>query len=216
MSYHTINMFLKFGQEEHIWDLYQNGTVYMNSIQRFRLIEDEGLRGDIYEGVSQIRNYLPGQFEIPEINFKGQHLGIHLRNAYQEVVGNIYSLYCISSNTIGNPLEFQIDKRNAEFGSHCLMIKNNPEFLKRIEIALELSGLKFRHGFVEYYDKNKINSEITLFQKPSEFEYQKEFRIYVERPSIEPFILNIGSLTTISKVFTSAEIVNGLGFTLKI
>ena len=204
-------MFLKFGQEEHIRDLFENGTIYMNSIQRFRLIEDNGLRGDNYEGISEIRNYLPGTFIIPEINHEVHHLGIHLRQSYPEVLGNIYSLYCISSKTVANPLEFKIDKRNSEFGTHCLMIKNNPEFLSKIENALILSGLPFRHGFVEYYDKNKVNGAITLFQKPVEYEYQKEFRIYVERPYIDPFVLKIGSLQNIAELFTSNDIIRGLG-----
>lgn len=40
MNAHTITMFLKFGAENHIKDLYYNGTIYMNSIQRFRKFED--------------------------------------------------------------------------------------------------------------------------------------------------------------------------------
>ncbi len=41
-------MFLKIGQEEHIKDLYENGTIYLNTIEYFRKIEDEELRGNKY------------------------------------------------------------------------------------------------------------------------------------------------------------------------
>ena len=50
----TIVMFLKFGNEKNLMDLYKNGTIYMNSIQYFRKIEDDELRGASYEGVSEI------------------------------------------------------------------------------------------------------------------------------------------------------------------
>ena len=106
-------------------------------------------------------------------------------------------------------------KRISPFGTHCIMIKDNPEFLRRIENALQLLGLKYRHGFVEYYNKNEINGAVTLFQKPHEFAYQKEFRIYVERLCIEPLIIKIGSLVEISQMYSSEEIISGLALSTK-
>lgn len=50
---HSILVFLKFGEEKHIKDLFHNGSIYMNPIQYFRQIEDEPLRSDIYEGASK-------------------------------------------------------------------------------------------------------------------------------------------------------------------
>ena len=43
---HTIKLFLKLGSEENILDLFENGTIYMNTIEYFRKVEDEELRGD--------------------------------------------------------------------------------------------------------------------------------------------------------------------------
>ena len=203
-------MFLRFGSEQDITDLYCNGTIYMSPIQRFREFEDGKLRGDPYEGISSITNYLPGQFEIPSIGFKGNHLGLHLKQTYENVSGNIYSLYCISSHGWRNPNEFKIDGSLKEFGSHCLMIKDNEKFLSLIEENLKKLKTKFRHDFVEYYDKKAINRQISLFEKPSEFEYQKEFRFYVERDSSEPFIFSIGSLMDISELHLSESIVDGI------
>jgi len=207
---HIIKMFLKFGEENDILDLYQNGTIYMSPIQRFREIEGGELRGDLYEGVSSIKNYLPGQFEISSIGFKGNHLGIHLRESYERVLGNIYSLYCISSHGWKNPNDFKIDEKIKKFGSHCLMIKDNKKFLSLIEKTLKQLNAKFRHNFVEYYDKKAINRQISLFEKPLEFEYQKEFRFYVERKSTDPFVFSIGSLIGISELYSSHLIVDEL------
>ncbi len=186
--------FLKFGSLENMTDLLKNGTIYMNTIQYFRKIEDEELRGDKYEGVSKIINSLPGKFKIPDIEREFNYQKIHLIESYKEVLGNIYSLYCISSKGFPNPLDFKLDQRNHRFGNHCVIIKDNQYFLDAIESELIKQGLIFRHGFVNYYDKEVKNGKIKLFEKPIEFEYQKEFRLYIENENIQPIKLNLGPL----------------------
>jgi hypothetical protein len=205
---HTIKMFLKFGSEENITDLFDNGTLYLNTLQYFRSVEDSELRGDRYEGISQIKNYPPGNFEIPAINFKGKYINIHLKKAFDEVFGNIYSLYCISSFAIPNPFEFSIDERIKGFGSHCLMVMDNQEFLDRIKKALQKRNLKYRHGFVSYYDRYTKNGAVTLFQKTREFAYQNEFRIYVESNATEPLVVNIGNLENIAQIVPMSAIMS--------
>lgn len=195
--------FLKFGSKTNMIDLLENGTIYMNPINKFRKIEDNNLRGDNYEGVSKIWNLPSGQFEIPSLNHKGNYISMHLRESYENVHGNIYSLYCISSYGFETPDKFFIDERIKGFGSHFVLIKDLPEFFKRIKSHLTFLGHKFRDGFVEYYDKNKINGRITVFQKPSDFEYQKEFRFYVDGDDIQPLSFKIGSLTDIAEMFRS-------------
>ncbi len=59
---------------------------------------------------------------------------------------------------------------------------------------------------MEYYDKNKINERITIFQKPTEFEYQKEFRFYLIRNEITPFSFRIGNIKDIAEIFPSEYI----------
>lgn len=210
MATHTIKMFLKVGQEEHIKDFYYNGTIYMNPIQFFRKFEDGELRGDKYEGISKIKNYPPGQFEIPPIGFKGNYLGLQLRESYETVLGNIFSLYCISSHGWEKPQDFKIDEKIKRFGSHCIVVKDNVKFLSLIENKLKDLNVKYRHDFVEYYDKDKVDRTITLFEKPLEFEYQKEYRFYIERLSDQVFSFSIGSLTDIATMYPSGDIVDHL------
>lgn len=207
---HIIKMFLKFGKEEHIQDLLENGTIFMNSIQYFRKFEDNGLRGDNFEGITELKNYPSGEFEIKSLNHKGKYISLQVRESYEEVLGNIYSLYAISSLTVPNPIGFKIDKKNKEFGTHCLLVKNNPEFLIRIEKRLNEMNLKFRHGFVDYYDKDKKNGKINLFQKPNEYKYQNEFRFYVGRESIEPIKIEIGNIKDIAEIYKSEDIIETL------
>jgi hypothetical protein len=197
---HTIKLFLKLGSEENILDLFENGTIYMNTIEYFRKVEDEELRGDKYEGVSRIINSLPGTFKIPGIDREFNYIKMHLREAHKEVIGNIYSLYTISSKGFPNPLDFEFDKRNLRFGTHCLIIKDLPYFFKKIKKELKKNDYKFNYDFVDYYDKEEVNREITLFEKPLEFEYQKEFRFYVEDYGMKPIKIQIGSLKKYAEI----------------
>jgi len=203
-STYTIAVFLKFGREQDIADLFNNGTIYINSIQYFRNIEDGKLRGDQYEGVSDIINSLPGQFEVLGKTIPYERL--HLPKAFETVYGNIYSLYCVSSYGFPSPEDVIIDTRVRNFGSHLIIINQPGEFLKRIQRSLDLAGLKYHHGFVDYYDRFAINRKVTLFEKPKEYEYQKEFRIYVKRDQITPLVIKIGSLKDIATVHPSSVV----------
>jgi hypothetical protein len=198
---HTIKLFLKLGSEENILDLFENGTIYINTIEYFRKVEDEELRGDKYEGISRIINSFPGSFKIPGIDREFNYIKMHLREAHKVVIGNIYSLYAISSKGFPNPLDFEFDKRNLRFGTHGVMIKNLSLFFNKIEDELKKKNLKFNHGFVEYYNKEEVNREISLFEKPLEFEYQKEFRFYVENNKVKPIKIQIGNMKDYADMF---------------
>ena len=206
MNY-NIKAFIKFGSEKNILDLYTNGTVFLNTIQYFRNIEDGELRGDKYEGVSEIINSLPGTFKIKESEQEFRYEKVHLRKSFKEILGNIYSLYAISNKGFQNYQDFKINERVNEFGSHCLLI-DPKSFIDQMEKTFNKLGYSYSHGFVDYYDKEKICREISLFEKPFEFEYQKEFRFYVENEKIEPVKIQIGSLENCSELFSTKDIFN--------
>ena len=203
---HTIVAFLKFGSYENILDLFENGTIYMNPVEYFRRVEDNGLRGDKYEGALRIINSLPGTFRIPNVEKDIRYEKVHLIESYEVVLGNLYCLYCVSSYGIQSPFKFMIDKGNMKFGTHCLLIKDTRYFLDSIEKGLSKIGFKYHHGFVKYYDKNRISKDLTVFDKPNEFEYQKEFRFYVYNNKVEPIAIKIGSLHDIAKIYTMRDI----------
>ena len=71
----------------------------------------------------------------------------------------------------------------------------------KIENKLKKNNYKFNYDFVDYYDKDEVNREITLFEKPLEFEQQKEFRFYVANDKIEPIKIQIGSLKKYAEIF---------------
>ena len=199
-------MFLKFGSEKDIQDLFDNGAIYLNTIEYFRKLEDKELRGDIYEGATKVINSLPGTIRIPNTDRDIKYEKIHLKISYDSVLGNLYCLYCISSYGFPNPFDFMIDKRNLRFGTHCLMIKDNQYFINSIENKLEKEGFKYKHGFIDYYNKDNVSKDLTLFEKPNEFEYQKEFRFYVYNEKIEPIKIHIGSLHDKAVMYSMDEI----------
>lgn len=203
---HTITMFLKFGEEERIRDLYENGTIYMNTLEYFRKLEDQELRGDNREGDVKVVNSLPGTIKIPDIEREFNYQKVHYRIKPEPLLGNIYSLYCISSHGFPNTVNIEIDKNNFRFGSHCLMIKDCRYFLDRMEKALNTLDQPFKHGFVKYYDKDEVSKDLTTFDKPLEFEYQKEFRFFVDNDVIEPIKFQIGSLEGYAEIFNSVEV----------
>ncbi len=204
MNY-NIKAFIKFGSEKNIIDLYNNGTVFLNTIQYFRNIEDGELRGDKYEGVSEVINSLPGTFKIKQSEQEFRFEKVHLRKSFKEILGNIYSLYAISDKGFRNYQDFKIDERLNGFGSHCLVI-DPKSFINKMEKTLHNLGYSYNQGFVDYYDKEKICREVSLFEKPLEFEYQKEFRFFLKNEKIEPVKIQIDSLENCSELFRTEDI----------
>jgi len=203
----NVLFFLKFGSEKNMLDLLNNGTIYFNTIDYFQKLEREKERGDKYEGTTNIKNYheydnLTLTLKIPntEKEIKTKPTKLHLREYLTEIKGNIYSLYSLKTPELYN-LNFKIDQRVKEFGTHFVIIKNPTEFLNRIVSELRNKGISFRYRGVNYYAKNKINGKISLFDKVSEYNYQYEFRILLYRNEITPFSIKIGDINNIAEIF---------------
>lgn len=169
-------------------------------------MKDDGIRGDPYEGVIEIKNYPPGSTYIPSIRHTMNYRNIHLPRFYSTTCGNIYSLFCVSSYHIPNPFEFKMDELIQNFGTYCLFVKDNPRFLNLMEQKLNSLNEKYHHGFVDYYDEKNANGKITVFQKRNKFRYQNEFRFYVDSDRTTAFDFEIGSLKDIAEIWTTEEI----------
>lgn len=200
-------IFFKFGSEENITDLFENGTIFFNTIDYFQKLEENGLRGDHYEGTTKITNSKSDKLKltitIPEA---GKEIPIklskfHLREFLKDVKGNLYSLYCLSHQDVLEIDNFKIDPRVKEFGTHFIIIKKPVKFINLICNELDKNKFDFQIKQVEYYKKKKINGEISLFHKSTEFEYQKEFRIVLFNNENTPKKIQIGSLKDFAEVF---------------
>lgn len=210
MSPVNILTFIKFGSEKNILDLYENGTIYCNSIEYFRKLEDDLLRGDSYEGTFRITNFPPGSeitVKLPncqEIELTTANL--HLREFYTDIRGNMYCLTALTREEVMNLGTLKLDPKNARFGSHFLLVRNNKQFFDRLIAGFEKENLKIFKDFVKYYDKRSINAELDIFHKSNEFEYQKEFRIIIKNEGQNPIKIQIGSLKEISQIFETKDL----------
>jgi len=189
---------IKIGKKKHILDLYEHGIIYMNDIHYFRHIEDQELRGDKHEGLKGLE-----QATQIKILVKGKEIAAassgQLKFRDRENRGNIYCLLAITS--LENFSNFRIDERNEKFGGHFLIIWDVVNFMERIIKKIKHSGLEYKYNLVKYYNLKEYAGPLDVFCKPKNFEYQREFRIYVKRKESNSLKLEIGSLKNISKVF---------------
>ena len=89
-------IFFKFGSEENITDLFENGTIYFNTIDYFQRLEGQGLRGDDYEGTTKIINPKSDKLKLTitisetekEIPIKLSKF--HLREFLKDIKGNLF------------------------------------------------------------------------------------------------------------------------------
>ena len=201
-----ISCFLKFGQEKHILDLYENGTIFMNPIEYFRKFEDEKLRGDDYEGTYKLTQ-LPENTPLtlfPNDSKEKIQLKVvkgKLREHYTSIKGNIYCLYAITPKMLKNNIAFKIDAKNKKFGTHFLATFETRMFYNKIIEQVKKKNYEYRSHLVDYYDKENYNGDLTLFDKPKEYSYQNEFRILIRNEKIEPIVLNIGRMKDYARVF---------------
>lgn len=200
-------IFFKFGSEKDITDLFENGTIFFNTIDYFQRLESQGVRGDKYEGTTKITNHKSDKLKLTitipetekEIPFKLSKF--HLREFLKDIKGNLYSLYCLRHQDVLEIDDFKIDQRVKEFGTHFIIIKKPEIFINLICNELEKNKFDYQMKQVEYYEKEKINGEISLFHKTTEFEYQKEFRIVLFNNEIKIKTIQIGSLKEYAEVF---------------
>lgn len=188
-------------------DLLENGTIYFNTIEYFQKLENNEARGDKYEGTTNIQNFNESDKYILTITdpktgkeIKMKTKKVHLRQFLTEMKGNIYSMYCLKSPEVLDP-NFKTDKKVKEFGSHVVIIKNVDRFVQLICKKLDELNILYRGQLVNYYEKNKVHGDITVFDKSMEFEYQKEYRIVLYSNQIKPFIIKIGNINEIAELF---------------
>lgn len=206
---------LKFGKKEHIEALRENGTLYLKTIEELR--QDDNHRNDSYEGAHFVRGFFGGgtlEGKIPGgESFKVNFLGGSYKESYEVILGNICCFYAVSSNCFVDKTYIPVDEKMKEFGDYCILITDVNKFFNLIHDKIKELKKNCYHGFVEYYDEQKYEGKITLFQKRIQYKYQREYRIYIpSNRSNEAMKIDLGSLKDISVIGESATI-HKLSFT---
>ena len=198
-----MNALVKFGSREHILQLQEEGLLYMNNLPYFWKIEDDGLRGDVFDSINGVDRGIKGK-----ITFQG---GTELSDAVtnwtlrmppkEPKKINIFCMYAF------RPSEgaFPVDDKNFKFGDFSLVVTNPQEFISRIGTHLKNHRIKGKANFVEYVD-NKYTGPVGPFKKLKKFDYQFEWRLVCcDGPGMACKI-SIGNIHDISIVIPSNKI----------
>jgi hypothetical protein len=190
---------IKFGKKIHM-EAFQDGEIFMNTLNHFQNLENCELRGDKDEGLSAI--YQANGATLSRKNDEGEFVPIGTINdqlQYREEDSAHINVFCMYAIQV-EPKKQKIDKRNLKFGDTFVLLLDPTEFLNRVKGAAEQKGIKVYHNLVEYVEREKHNGPIGPFRKFSEFSYQNEFRIIISRKSQEPYKLNVGDISDITEL----------------
>jgi hypothetical protein len=191
-------LFLKFGEQEHLKDLQQQGHLYFNALKYFTEVEDGNVRGDIDETLFY------SKIKLHSLRNKNFSNGIIKVNnvpgllKFRAELGNIFCLYSIDTRKYNKSFKYKFDKLMDGFDKFSLLITDVPEFLKRVEQALIRQNLKNEKGPVKYYDLKKYVEDKGPFIKDIAYEYQKEYRIVIYKETVLPTSIFIGNIEDIS------------------
>ena len=194
---------LKFGKEEHIKDLYENGNLYVNSIKEFKNSFKEDHRYDPYECIIGLINSFPGEVPIDLGNGVIHNLKyekIHIKKNPEFALDNISSFFGIITEVIMKERGLKIDNQMKEFGEYVILIYNYPKFIKMLRKAMDKLEIGYKHGLVDYYDEDSYSGDLTPFHKRNKYAYQTEFRIHLKTGLTEAITIKLGSLKGVAMI----------------
>lgn len=196
----------KIGCRKHIEQLRQ-GKIYAKHIGYFKELEDNNIRGDIYEcstGIFQIGNFKVsvGDSELPD--FAGPASIYDPQNDKFQLTHLLctYGVSDVSQN---------ISENIKEFGDTVLLIHPRP-FINQLCNFLAINkkniGMtRHSYGIVKYVDSKLYSGDIDAFTKLDDYSWQSEFRFGFKCASKIniPIEFNIGDLSAISQIGTVDE-----------
>ena len=218
-------LLIKVAKRNRLEEL-QQGKIYMKPVKFHRENEKNfpGLGvGDAGEGVMT-------KFENADILIDGKVVGQAVNGTI--CANNLNPVFCCMSVNFkqisDKKAEFRVDKQMLddfvqgapeEFG--VLLIEQTP-FLKRIGAACEKLGIGCVYRDVIYSDDEllriKVENGIIMppaFFKSTRFAYQHEFRILFLNQIEDHFILDIGDISDISRVYPVGLLKYGIDLEVK-
>ena len=194
---------IKFGQQEHLLRLRDEGLLYMNNLPYFWEIEGDELRGDPFDCIVEVargpRISFPSA-EGKEVFLEGNWT-IRMHPAEPEKI-NIFCMYALRPIIEGT---FPVNERNFRFGEHALVLMNRDEFMRRIELTLKSQEIIAKANLVEYVEDGYAG-KMGPFRKLRRFSYQSEWRLVCKGGPGGPREIKIGSIRDISEIIRSDEV----------
>lgn len=187
----------------------QSGLLYCNTRTYFSQVEDNNNRQDVFECVTEL-NYLPSsiiQFKEvnnPDAEWVKVQGNAQFRTQYKELYGNLFCLSAIKVSPAEEASLLELNEIFLNFGHFALIILNAPEFLKKVEQTLNETGYMYQIDFVDYLDLPTYSGNKSPFQKPKNYSWQQELRIFIKTnqfKKIDPLKLFIGNMENFSELW---------------
>jgi hypothetical protein len=192
----------KFGQEDHLTALRQQGHMHMKTMRYFAEMELENTaRGDRLEGAANI--FQRGDFkmtishpQLGDIEVNPDDLaGPTFFSREREANQNIFCLFSLTEPTATRSV---LHREHLHFGSHFVLILNPIAFIERVREQIKRLNLSGSWRPVKYFDESNYTGEVGPFRKSNRFAYQQEYRIVIQ-PGQVPFRdLKIGDISDIT------------------
>jgi hypothetical protein len=206
-----LGVFIKFGEQYHMEELLNSGSIYCNPVSHFVSFDDENVRRDEYEDVNyqlSLKNSIIAM-EDPQFPEKGfVDIGtaevVKLRSR-QSLSGN---LFCLSHYHFSEEMfdkDYEIDSRCNEFGSHAVIIVNVKEFIIRLQKTLDDLNYSYSLGAVTYVDFLNFTGHKHLYQKDIKYSWQKEYRLHIENLNHIPIKVELGDLSDIASIISMRD-----------
>ena len=195
---------IKFGQPEHLQSLQEEGLLYMNNLPYFWKKEEDELRCDPFDCISEVVD-------------RGPKVGLTLANGKEVLMQGNWTLgmhplepekinlFCMYALRPLDERTFPVSERNFRFGEHALVLINPDQFMRRIESTLKSQRIIAKAELVEYVD-DCYTGELGPFRKLKKFAYQSEWRLVCVDGPNGPREIRIGSIRDISVIIRSDEV----------
>lgn len=211
-------LMVKFGEEKYMHKFYKEGELYLNTISYFKNIEDNKMRGDNNENLTQI--------------FQSDKTTVIINNQSVDTKGPIRTynpqddkyqftnIFSMSTLCKGDSLREDgriFNEKVKGLGNTLVIIYNLNEFFSMLQSKLkELEGngkiLFYSYKRVKYLDLNTYHGGMDIFCKSKDYSYQTEWRLGMEisENNSNPFSFKIGSISDIAKIISMKNFKNEL------
>lgn len=213
---------IKF-QTKQLINFLQQGSFYMSSLKRYRdMYANSGdeIIGDPHEGrlcIHCASIFLP-ESDDRIIKIRDEALPTVSENDF------VFCMFGIIPPNLG-VFRFTEEQKSklAETYDTALIIKDQNEFIKRINSQAKANGINIKYGFVKYYDESfdeasrlcsisEKEIDSVAFHKRNKYAYQQEYRFVVKNRDANQlyYEMNIGDISDISEQLPSVDVLNAL------
>lgn len=210
-----IEIIIKLGSHEHMKALFEDGVIYMNTLEFYRTLESDDERSDVNEGAVRVSNKTGGVLHWKNLKTgtleeiaKLTHSRIRELNSNIQNL-NVFCLYYLKSKMPIESFGAIIPKRTKiGFGEYAVIVADAGEFLTRVKEAALNKGYRHFRSLVKYEDLSKEELDVGPFVKDQAFSHQSELRIAVHtgENNGSAIKLEIGSLEDIAVLVPSGEL----------